>query len=148
MLKWHFLYYCVWAVIIIWLPDNWWVTFIYFNFNWVGFSLKVPYHAREWDLTLHISQMIYSQREWAEAKKELQQERDNVRSLTSDREQTLKNAMRQVEEMGKELANALHAVSAAETRAAVAEVLIVFKTVAYTSNFISFVIFCLFWLFN
>ncbi|KAJ4836929.1 hypothetical protein Tsubulata_022036 [Turnera subulata] len=61
------------------------------------------------------------EREWAEAKKELQQERDNVRALTSDREQTMKNAMKQVEEMGKELANALHAVSDAETRAAVAE---------------------------
>ncbi|XP_011012854.1 PREDICTED: nuclear-pore anchor [Populus euphratica] len=61
------------------------------------------------------------EREWTEAKKELQQERDNVRSLTSDREQTLKNAMRQIDDMGKELANMLHAVSAAETRAAVAE---------------------------
>ncbi|XP_021635125.2 nuclear-pore anchor isoform X2 [Hevea brasiliensis] len=61
------------------------------------------------------------EREWAEAKKELELERNHVRALTSDREETLKNAMRQVEEMGKELANALHAVSAAETRAAVAE---------------------------
>lgn len=64
------------------------------------------------------------QREWAEAKKELQQERDTVRALTSDREQTLKNAMRQIDDMGKELANTLHAVSASETRAAVAEVFI------------------------
>ncbi|XP_059455352.1 nuclear-pore anchor isoform X2 [Corylus avellana] len=62
------------------------------------------------------------EREWAEAKKELQEERDNVRTLTLDREQTIKNAMRQVEEMGKELAKALHAVAAAESRAAVAEV--------------------------
>ncbi|KAJ6322496.1 hypothetical protein OIU77_012355 [Salix suchowensis] len=61
------------------------------------------------------------EREWAEAKKELQQERDTVRALTSDREQTLKNAMRQIDDMGKELANTLHAVSASETRAAVAE---------------------------
>ncbi|CAI0415544.1 unnamed protein product [Linum tenue] len=61
------------------------------------------------------------EREWAEAKKELQLEKENVRSLTSDREQTLKNAMRQVDEMGKELANALRAVTIAETRAAVAE---------------------------
>ncbi|KAB5544461.1 hypothetical protein DKX38_012573 [Salix brachista] len=64
------------------------------------------------------------EREWAEAKKELQQERDTVRALTSDREQTLKNAMRQIDDMGKELANTLHAVSASETRAAVAEVFI------------------------
>ncbi|KAM3731717.1 hypothetical protein ACB098_11G003200 [Castanea mollissima] len=61
------------------------------------------------------------EREWAEAKRELQEERDNVRNLTVDREQTLKNAMRQVEQMGKELADALRAVAAAESRAAVAE---------------------------
>ena len=62
------------------------------------------------------------QREWAEAKKELEQERNNVRCLTSDREETMKNAMRQV--VGTKLANALQAVSAAETRAIVAEVFI------------------------
>ncbi|XP_030471618.2 nuclear-pore anchor isoform X1 [Syzygium oleosum] len=61
------------------------------------------------------------QKEWAEAKKELQEEHDNVRKLMLDRDQTLKNSMKQVEEMGKELASALHAVAAAETRAAVAE---------------------------
>ncbi|XP_038887700.1 nuclear-pore anchor isoform X2 [Benincasa hispida] len=61
------------------------------------------------------------EREWAEAKKELQEERDNVRTLTLDREKTLKNAMSHVEEMGKELANALHATATAEARAAVAE---------------------------
>lgn len=62
------------------------------------------------------------EREWAEAKRELQEERDNVRTLTVDREHTIKNAMKQVEEMGKELADALRAVAAAESRAAVAEV--------------------------
>ncbi|XP_057958216.1 nuclear-pore anchor [Malania oleifera] len=61
------------------------------------------------------------EREWAEAKNELQQERDNVRSLTLDREHTIKNAMRQVEEIGKELSNALRDAAAAEARAAVAE---------------------------
>ncbi|KAL7217444.1 hypothetical protein ACSBR1_029188 [Camellia fascicularis] len=61
------------------------------------------------------------EKEWAEAKKELQEERDNVRRLTLDREETMKNAMRQVQEMGKELANALNAVAAAEAKAAVAE---------------------------
>ncbi|XVE99034.1 hypothetical protein REPUB_Repub03eG0161700 [Reevesia pubescens] len=61
------------------------------------------------------------EKEWAEAKKQLQDERENVRTLTSDREQTLKNAMKQVEEMGKELANALHACAAAEARAAISE---------------------------
>ncbi|KAK1578573.1 hypothetical protein Q3G72_031364 [Acer saccharum] len=61
------------------------------------------------------------EREWAEAKKELQEARDNVRTLTSDREQTLKNGLKQVEEMRKDLDNAQRVVSAAETRAAVAE---------------------------
>ena len=67
--------------------------------------------------------MVFSQKEWAEAKKELQEERSNSRNSTSDRNQTLNNAVMQVEEMGKELANALKAVSAAESRASVAEVL-------------------------
>lgn len=42
--------------------------------------------------------------------------------LTVDRDQSMKDAMRKVDELGKELANALRAVAAAETRAAVAEV--------------------------
>ncbi|CAN7065678.1 unnamed protein product [Brassica oleracea var. botrytis] len=66
----------------------------------------------------HIKQL---EKEWAEAKKELQEERSNSRNSTSDRNQTLNNAVMQVEEMGKELANALKAVSAAESRASVAE---------------------------
>ncbi|CAN6689128.1 unnamed protein product [Malus baccata var. baccata] len=61
------------------------------------------------------------EREWADVKKDLQEERNNARTLTLDREQSIQNAMRQVEEMGKELANALHAFASAETRAAVAE---------------------------
>ncbi|KAI4333246.1 hypothetical protein L6164_018080 [Bauhinia variegata] len=61
------------------------------------------------------------EREWAEAKKDLQEERENVRMFTVDRDQTIKSSMRQVEEIGKELANALRAVAAAESRAAVAE---------------------------
>ncbi|KAJ7982109.1 nuclear-pore anchor [Quillaja saponaria] len=61
------------------------------------------------------------EKEWAEAKKELQEERENMRKLTLDREQTVKNTIKQVEEMGKDLANALHAVASAQSRAAVAE---------------------------
>lgn len=64
------------------------------------------------------------QREWAEAKKELQQERNNFRSLTLERESALKDAHRQVEELSKGLANALKSVADAESRAAVAEVLV------------------------
>ncbi|CAN0901754.1 Nuclear-pore anchor [Linum grandiflorum] len=66
----------------------------------------------------HVKQI---EREWALVKKELELEKDNVRALTCGREQILKDAMRQVDEMGKELANALRAVTVAETRAAVAE---------------------------
>ncbi|KAK4484958.1 hypothetical protein RD792_007563 [Penstemon davidsonii] len=61
------------------------------------------------------------EREWAEAKKELQEERDNVRNLTLERESSMNNALRQVEELSKELANALQSVAVAESRAAVAE---------------------------
>lgn len=68
--------------------------------------------------------MGFSQKEWAEAKTELQEERSNARHSTSDHNQTLNNAVMQVEEMGKELANAMKAVSAAESRASVAEVLL------------------------
>lgn len=66
------------------------------------------------------------QKEWAEAKKDLQQERDNARTLRLERESSLSSAMKQVEDMGKELANALHAVATAESKAAVAEVLRIF----------------------
>uniref|UniRef100_A0A1J3FHR5 Nuclear-pore anchor n=1 Tax=Noccaea caerulescens TaxID=107243 RepID=A0A1J3FHR5_NOCCA len=61
------------------------------------------------------------EKEWAEAKSELQEERSNARHSTSGHNQTLNNAVMQVEEMGKELANAMKAVSAAESRASVAE---------------------------
>ncbi|KAK2421940.1 nuclear-pore anchor [Trifolium repens] len=66
----------------------------------------------------HMKQL---EREWAEAKKELQEERENVRRLALDRDQTMKNSLRQVEDMGKELTNALGALASAESRAAVAE---------------------------
>ena len=61
------------------------------------------------------------EKKWAEAKKYRQKERDNVHTLMSDREHTLKNAMKQVKEIGKELANALHACAVAETRAVVSK---------------------------
>ncbi|KAL9265265.1 Nuclear-pore anchor-like protein, partial [Drosera capensis] len=60
------------------------------------------------------------EREWAEAKKELQEERDNARTLSLDRDRTIKDAMQRVEGMGKELSKVLHDLSAAEARAAVA----------------------------
>ncbi|CAH9094366.1 unnamed protein product [Cuscuta epithymum] len=61
------------------------------------------------------------EKEWAEAKKELQDERNNVRNVTIERENDLRSALRQVEEMGKDLANALHSQVTVESRAAVAE---------------------------
>lgn len=67
---------------------------------------------------LYINQI---EREWAEAKKELNEERDRVRNLTLERESSLNNALKQVEEMGKELSRALHALAAAEARASIAE---------------------------
>ncbi|XP_010539174.1 PREDICTED: nuclear-pore anchor [Tarenaya hassleriana] len=62
-----------------------------------------------------------TEREWAEAKRELQEEKNNARNLSSDLEQTRKNAAKQVEETRKELANTLKTLSAAESRASVAE---------------------------
>ncbi|KAH9316464.1 hypothetical protein KI387_025091 [Taxus chinensis] len=61
------------------------------------------------------------QREWAEAKQELHVEREHVRNLTVEKEQTVKQAMSQIESMSKDLANALRAVSSAEARAMAAE---------------------------
>ncbi|KAI3733902.1 hypothetical protein L6452_13360 [Arctium lappa] len=62
-----------------------------------------------------------TEREWAEAKKELQEERDNVRKLTHEHNNAMRGAMQQIEEMGKELANALHAVADANAKASAAE---------------------------
>ncbi|EOY14280.1 Nucleoprotein TPR, putative isoform 1 [Theobroma cacao] len=82
---------------------------------------EVREEARALDRRRQEEYVIQIEKEWAEAKKQLQEERDNVRTLTSGREQTLKDAMKQVEEIGKELANALHACAAAEARAAISE---------------------------
>ncbi|KAK9937314.1 hypothetical protein M0R45_014113 [Rubus argutus] len=61
------------------------------------------------------------EREWADAKRELQEEKNNALTLALDRDQTIKNAIKQVDEMRKDLSNALHAAASAENRAAVAE---------------------------
>ncbi|CAN6457286.1 unnamed protein product [Victoria cruziana] len=62
-----------------------------------------------------------AQREWAEAKQELQDERKIVQNLTLDREQTIRNAMQQVDDMRKELAEALRNVASSEARASISE---------------------------
>ncbi|XP_042438080.1 nuclear-pore anchor-like [Zingiber officinale] len=61
------------------------------------------------------------EREWAEAKGELQEERDRLRVLTNDKENILETSIKQFQEMKKELADAWGAVASAESRAAVAE---------------------------
>ncbi|XP_057747193.1 uncharacterized protein LOC130966412 [Arachis stenosperma] len=62
-----------------------------------------------------------SPREWAKAKRDLQEERENMWRLMHDRDQTIKNTMRQVEDLSKELANALSVAASVESRTAVAE---------------------------
>lgn len=61
------------------------------------------------------------EREWAEAKRELQEQRDLVRNLSLEHESTLNDARKQVDELNKELNNALRSVANAESRAAIAE---------------------------
>ncbi|KAL1563061.1 nuclear-pore anchor-like [Salvia divinorum] len=61
------------------------------------------------------------EREWAEAKRELQEQRDLVRSLSLEHGSSLKDAHKQIDELNKELANSLRSVANAESRAAIAE---------------------------
>lgn len=69
-------------------------------------------------------ELLSMQREWAEAKRELQEQRDLVRNLSLEHENTLNDARKQVDELNKELNNALRSVANAESRAAIAEVLL------------------------
>ncbi|CAL0326353.1 unnamed protein product [Lupinus luteus] len=82
---------------------------------------EVREEARASERTKHKEYVKKLENEWAEAKKELQEERENVRRLSLDHDQTLKNSLRQVEDMSKELTNALRAVTSADSRAAAAE---------------------------
>lgn len=81
---------------------------------------------------IFIIKILTIQKEWAEAKQELNEERENVRRFTLDRDQTIKSSLRQVEDMNKELANALRAAASAESRAAVAEVWVFVYSLLYT----------------
>ena len=67
--------------------------------------------------------ILSTQREWAEAKRELQEQRDLVRNLSLEHDSSLKDARKQVDELNKELATAVRSVANAESRAAIAEVL-------------------------
>ena len=62
------------------------------------------------------------QRDWAELKKEVQEQRDHVRVLTLDKKSVFDGCMKQVEDMRKELQNSWKASTDAASRAAVAEV--------------------------
>ncbi|KAJ6817739.1 nuclear-pore anchor [Iris pallida] len=83
---------------------------------------EIRENARTAERRKHEEYLRKVETEWAEAKKELQEERDHVRALTLDREKAVESSARQVEEMRKELADAWRAVASAESRAAVAEV--------------------------
>uniref|UniRef100_A0A0E0CRB4 Uncharacterized protein n=1 Tax=Oryza meridionalis TaxID=40149 RepID=A0A0E0CRB4_9ORYZ len=61
------------------------------------------------------------ERDWAEVKKELQEQRDHVRVLTLDKKNAFDGCLKQVEDMRKELQNSWKAATDAESRAAVAE---------------------------
>ncbi|XP_042407958.1 nuclear-pore anchor-like [Zingiber officinale] len=61
------------------------------------------------------------EREWAEANRELQEERNRVRVLTNDKDNALETSIKQLQEMKKELADAWATVTSAESRAAIAE---------------------------
>lgn len=61
------------------------------------------------------------QKEWAEARRELEMERARGRDLINQRDRAVSEALERVEAVSKELADALKSLSAAETRAQVAE---------------------------
>ncbi|KAF0932600.1 hypothetical protein E2562_010474 [Oryza meyeriana var. granulata] len=61
------------------------------------------------------------ERDWAEVKKELQEQRDHVRVLTLDKKNAFDECLKQVEDMRKELQSSWKAATDAESRAAIAE---------------------------
>ncbi|XP_051192619.1 nuclear-pore anchor isoform X1 [Lolium perenne] len=61
------------------------------------------------------------ERDWAELKKELQEQRDHIRVLTLDKKSAFDGCMKQVEDMRKEVQSSWKASSDAASRAAVAE---------------------------
>ncbi len=65
-----------------------------------------------------------AQKEWAEAKTELGMERAHGQNLIAQRDKAVSEALERVEVASKELAEALKAVSTAETHAQVAEVIL------------------------
>lgn len=82
---------------------------------------EVQENARSMERRNHEEHIKRLERDWAELKKELQEQRDHVRVLTLDKKNSFDSCMKQVEDMRKELQNSLKAASDAETRAAIAE---------------------------
>ncbi|CAO2047542.1 unnamed protein product [Urochloa humidicola] len=82
---------------------------------------EVQENARSMERRNHEEHIKRLERDWADLKKELQEQRDHVRVLTLDKQNTFDSCMKQVEDMRKELQSSLKAASDAESRAAIAE---------------------------
>ncbi|CAD6249540.1 unnamed protein product [Miscanthus lutarioriparius] len=82
---------------------------------------EVQENARSMERRNHEEHIKRLERDWAELKKELQEQRDHVRVLSLDKKNVFDSCMKQVEDMRKELNNSWKAASDAESRAAVAE---------------------------
>ncbi|CAN6239472.1 unnamed protein product [Urochloa humidicola] len=82
---------------------------------------EVQENSRSMERRNHEEHIKRLERDWAELKKELQEQRDHVRVLTLDKKNTFDSCMKQVEDMRKELQSSLKAASDAESRAAIAE---------------------------
>lgn len=83
---------------------------------------EIREEARRAERTKQEEYVKQAEMEWAAAKKELHEERENARNLTFERESGMASALKQVEEMRKELSDALRALAAAEARASAAEI--------------------------
>ncbi|KAK3159063.1 hypothetical protein QOZ80_2AG0145200 [Eleusine coracana subsp. coracana] len=82
---------------------------------------EIQENARSVERRSHEENIKRLERDWAELKKELQEQRDHVRVLMLDKKNAFDSCMKQVEDMRKELQNSCKAASDAESRAAVAE---------------------------
>jgi nucleoprotein TPR len=83
---------------------------------------EVRENARSMERRNHEEHIKRLERDWAELKKELQEQRDHVRILTLDKKNAFDSCMKQVEDMRKELQSSWKAASDAESRAAISEV--------------------------
>ncbi|XP_066322569.1 nuclear-pore anchor-like isoform X1 [Miscanthus floridulus] len=82
---------------------------------------EVQENARSMERRNHEEHIKRLERDWAELKKELQEQRDHVRVLSLDKKNVFDSCMKQVEDMRKELNNSWKAASDAESKAAIAE---------------------------